>query len=223
MNHYIVSRFFRPWPLLASLSIASLLFPGSFIRADPAGTSVKTSKPAAKKLVAKPAAEKPVTPVKKSAPPAEKESKASKESDDSTPANDDKDPDESKYEVQEKDPTGDHYTSVIIDASDYHITRSMSPKICRGDATKIWPTLAYIDPEYVISCGIVVYTRSMDEAKSHKRAGKNPLILRALRHGASPDDPILSDMDAELLLAANNRNQCIDKFKVIFVIDMKIP
>lgn len=220
MNHNIECRYFRPWPLMASLSIASLLLPGSIVTADPTGTPAKAAKSAAKKSVAKPTVVKPVPSIKKTAPTADKESK---ESDDSTPANDDKDPDESKYDVQEKDPTGDHYTSVIIDATDYHITRSMSPKICRGDATKIWPTLAYIDPDFVISCGIVVYTRSMDEAKSHKRAGKNPLILRALRHGASADDPVLSDMDAELLLAANKRNQCIDKFKVIFLIDLKMP
>lgn len=134
---------------------------------------------------------------------------------------DEKDPDETTYGLVEKDPTGDHYTSVIIDASDYHCTPSMSPKVCRPDGTKLWPTLAFIDPDYVISYGIVVYAHSLEEAKSHKRAGKNPLVIRASGHGKSADDPIISETDALLILAANKRNQCMDKFKVIYILDKK--
>lgn len=225
MTHFIVNQYSRLRPLLASLTFALLLFPVSLVAADPAGITVKATKPVIKKSTAKPAVVKPKPPEKKPAPPADKESKDGKESDDtaSSATTDDKDPDETKYNVEEKDPTGDHYTSVIIDATSYHITRSMCPKICRTDSTKLWPTLAYIDPDYVISYGIVVYTQSMDEARGHKRAGKNPLILRATGHAASADDPILSDMDADLLLAANKRNKCIDKFKVIFIIDAKTP
>ena len=49
------------------------------------------------------------------------------------PADDDKDPNDTTYALTEKDPTGEHYTSIIVDASDYHVTPSMSPKICGAD------------------------------------------------------------------------------------------
>ena len=139
-----------------------------------------------------------------------------------TPAQDDEaDPNDTTYNLVEKDPTGDHYTSVIIDASDYHVTTSMSPKICRADGTKVWPNLSFIDPDYVISYGIVIYAHSLDEAKALKRAGKNPLVIRASGHGKSADDPVLTDADAETILTANKRNLCMDKFKVIFILDKK--
>ena len=141
-----------------------------------------------------------------------------------TPIPDDEaDPNDTTYNLVEKDPTGDHYTSIIIDASDYHVTTSMSPKICRADGTKVWPNLSFIDPDYVISYGIVIYAHSLDEAKALKRAGKNPLVIRASGHGKSPDDPVLTDADAESVLTANKRNLCMDKFKVIFILDKKKP
>ena len=139
-----------------------------------------------------------------------------------TPAPDDeKDPNDTTYNLVEKDPTGDHYTSVIIDASEFHVASCMSPKICRADGTKVWPNLSYIDPDYVISYGIVVYAHSLDEAKTIKRAGKNPLVIRASGRGKTDFDPVLTDEDAETILTANKRNKCMDKFKVIFILDKK--
>lgn len=136
-------------------------------------------------------------------------------------ADDDRDPNDTTYALSEKDPTGDHYTSIIIDASDYHVTPSMSPKICGVDGGKVWPCLPFIDPDYVISYGIVVYAHSLEEAKSHKRAGKNPLVIRAMGRGKSADDPVVCDTDALAILAANKRNQCVDKFKVIYILDKR--
>ena len=85
----------------------------------------------------------------------------------------------------------------------------------------MWPNLPFIDPDYVISYGIVVYAHSLEEAKSHKRAGKNPLVIRAMGHGKSADDPVICETDALAILAANKRNQCLDKFKVIYILDKR--
>ena len=202
--------------LLILSAMTCLLLHG---RTDPAA-NIKVAPKPVKKIAVKPAAQPVAAPAVKENPPPAK----SQEGEETTPAKyDPHDPDEAQYEVDEKDPTGDHYTSVIIDVSDFHVTRSMSPKICREDGTKVWPTLAYIDPEFVLSYGIVVYARSMEDARAHKRVGKNPLVIRALRHGESADDPVLSATDVDAILAANKRNKCLDKFKVIFILDKPAP
>ena len=205
------------------ISAQTCLLP--YAKAGPTANSKVTPKQI-QKIAAKPTVKPTSVPNPVSAPVSKENSKPGKTQDaEETPPTkfDPHDPDEAQYEVDEKDPTGDHYTSVIIDVSDFHVTRSMSPKICREDGTKVWPTLAYIDPEYVLSYGIVVYVRTMEEARAHKRVGKNPLVIRALRHGESADDPVLSAPDVEAILAANKRNKCLDKFKVIFLLDKPTP
>jgi len=112
------------------------------------------------------------------------------------------------------------YTSVIIDTRGYGVMPCMSPKIRRPDGSEVWGTVK-VDPSYVIEHGIVVYARSLEEARQNKRAGSSPLILRAIgRAGtASLADPILSDQDAEKLLNENGRAGFLEKFRVIFVVD----
>ncbi len=209
----------------AVLALSCLAVPR--VGAEPAKPAKSKGAPAVKKAPDK--AEATTTKTAKPKEVKEAKDKNAKEEDakdeKETPAapaaaDDDRDPNDTTYALNEKDPTGDHYTS-IIDASDYHVTPSMSPKICGADGGKVWPCLPFIDPDYVISYGIVVYAHSLDEAKSHKRAGKNPLVIRAMGRGKSADDPVVCDTDALAILAANKRNQCVDKFKVIYILDKR--
>ncbi|MCC6443012.1 MAG: hypothetical protein IT210_06075, partial [Armatimonadetes bacterium] len=88
------------------------------------------------------------------------------------------------------------YTSAIIDTRGYGVLPCMSPKIRRPNGSEVWGTVK-VDPNYVIEHGIVVYARNLDEARRNKRAGDNPLILRAIgRAGTSSlADPVLSNED----------------------------
>jgi hypothetical protein len=96
----------------------------------------------------------------------------------------------------------------------------MSPRVCREDGSAIW-TGADADPDYVIEQGIVAYTRSLEQAQAHPRAGKNPLILRATgrESGKFTADPALKPDDADLLLKAAARDRFLESFRVVFVID----
>jgi hypothetical protein len=116
------------------------------------------------------------------------------------------------------------YTSVIIDTRGYHIERSMCPKILRQDGSEVWGTVK-VDPNFVLDQGIVVYARSMEEARRIDRVGSRPLILHATARGGGrfPSDAILSDEDADRLLSANQHSRFLSKFKVIFVVDPAKP
>lgn len=120
---------------------------------------------------------------------------------------------------------GRPYTGVIIDTRGLHIERSMCPKILRRDGSEVWGTVE-VSPDYVLDHGIVVYARTMEIArKMLDRAGNNPLILKAVARGNGrfPSDAILSDADAERLLAANRRGNFLGKYRVIFVVDPARP
>lgn len=115
---------------------------------------------------------------------------------------------------------GNAYTSVIIDARGLGIRPAMSPKIRRQDGSEVWGTVN-ASADFVIEQGIVVYAKTLEEAKAHKRAGANPLILRAIGYAKTPGrcDPVLSDNDVRLLLTANENSGFLNEYRVIFVID----
>lgn len=112
------------------------------------------------------------------------------------------------------------YTSVIIDTRGFGIRPAMSPKIRRQDGSEVWGTVdASVD--FVIEQGIVVYAKTLEEAKANRRAGSNPLVLKAIGYAKTPGrcDPVLSDNDARLLLTANENSGFLNQYRVIFVVD----
>jgi hypothetical protein len=111
-------------------------------------------------------------------------------------------------------------TSVIIDARGLGIERSMAPKLRREDGSEVWGTVR-ANPDFVLEHGIVVYATSLAEARRDSRAGANPLILRAIGRAGSRfrTDPVLSWQDVERLREANQGNNFLDNYRVIFVVD----
>lgn len=112
------------------------------------------------------------------------------------------------------------YTSVIIDTLGMGVVRSMSPKILRSDGSEVWGTVK-VSYDFIADYGIVAYARTLGEAYANPRAGSNPLVLRAVRRGASAFkcDVVLSDEDADYLLAENARAGFLKAFRVIFLVD----
>jgi len=112
------------------------------------------------------------------------------------------------------------YTGVVIDARGFGVRGSMSPKIRRADGSEVWGTVQ-VSREFVQETGIVGYHVDLDTAlRPEMRAGENPLVLRAIGvAGAGKTDVVISDEDAALLLAENEKARFLEKFRVIFVVD----
>lgn len=123
-------------------------------------------------------------------------------------------------EIAPQEEHGARYTSVIIDTRGFKVERCMSPKIKRGDGSEVWGTVR-VDPDYVIEHGIVIYAHSIAEARQLDRAGSNPLVIKATGEArtAIPSDAVVSDEDADRLLALNRRDGFLNRFNVIFVVD----
>ena len=96
----------------------------------------------------------------------------------------------------------------------------MSPKIRRVDGSEVWGTVK-VDIDYVEEHGIVGYPRIMDEARKCDRCGSNPMVIKATARagGAFRSDPVISDADAQLMIAENKTGKFLDKFNVIFLKD----
>jgi len=116
--------------------------------------------------------------------------------------------------------TGNAYTSVIVDARGLGIRPAMSPKIRREDGSEVWGTVS-VSTDFAIEQGIVAYAKTLEEAKANRRAGSNPLIVRAIGYAKTPGrtDPVLSDNDVRLLLTANENSGFLNECRVIFVVD----
>ena len=96
----------------------------------------------------------------------------------------------------------------------------MAPKIRRPSGDEVWGSME-VDPDFVIEHGIVAYARSISDARNNRRAGENPLILRAIGRagGNFHCDAVISDEDADYLLDASRRTGFLKDCKVIFLVD----
>lgn len=125
---------------------------------------------------------------------------------------------------QKRNPKGivSRYTisAIVIEANGLGIERDLAPKIRRADGSEVWGSKE-VDPDYVITDGIVVYSHTLPEAHRNKRCGRFPLVLKATARASSPAycDVVVSDADAKKLVAANQYTHCLDNNNVIFVID----
>lgn len=117
-------------------------------------------------------------------------------------------------------PPAECHTSVIINAQGFGVVRSMSPKILRQDGSEVWGTVR-ADMDFLSDYGIAAYTRSLSDALANQRAGTRPLIIRAAgrANGPSKCDVVISDRDADSLLAEDRRSGFLREFRVILVVD----
>ena len=116
---------------------------------------------------------------------------------------------------------GAPYTSVIFDVTGLSLTRSMSPKIRLSNGDVVWCG-ANFDIDSLPDRGIVAYCENINEGKTHKYAGNNPLIIKVVNICGSPKikcDMIITDHDAAILKNENIKGKFLDKFNVLVVCD----
>lgn len=112
------------------------------------------------------------------------------------------------------------FTSLVVDTLGLRVDRAMSPKIRRADRSEVWGTVK-VDHDFVADHGVVVYARSLEDAKKNARAGANPLVVKAIDRagGQFHCDAVINDADAKLILDENTKTKFLDGFKVVFVVD----
>jgi len=113
-------------------------------------------------------------------------------------------------------PAAESYTGLVIVAKNKGLQGSFSPRVYDESGTIIYGD-KYINPEFAISEGMVSYS-SLDIAKSgNSRAGSRPLIIDATSLKDHNFNVVISNADAQKVLAAQAQSGFMKECKVVFV------
>jgi hypothetical protein len=112
-----------------------------------------------------------------------------------------------RYPADQRIRANEHYTGLIIDASDAGFSPALAPRVLEEGTTKpVFPQ------------GPVGYAVAMSEARLAGGAGANPLIVRAVKaSGTRNGDLVVSQRDAERVLAADRAGGFLSKGAVVVV------
>ncbi|MBR3746227.1 MAG: hypothetical protein IKN27_04625, partial [Selenomonadaceae bacterium] len=109
-----------------------------------------------------------------------------------------------------------NYTGLIIDCRGMNINCVMSPVIKNADGTKIYGH-ENLDYDKIIVNGMAAYSNDAYDQISSQRAGKNPLVIKAIRLDDLNANPVVSVADADKILAANVHDKFLNNCAVVFV------
>lgn len=121
--------------------------------------------------------------------------------------------------VKHHPPISYDYTGVIIDAKNLGLKSTFSPRVYDEDGNIVYGN-KYIDPDFAIKYGMVEYLRA-DEidaaaANASTRAGTKPLVVNAIRVVDHDNNVVISNDDAQKILAAHAKNGFLAKCAVVF-------
>lgn len=122
-------------------------------------------------------------------------------------------------EVQEVQSAG--YTGVIVDTSGLGLEETFSPVIYDTSGRAVYG-IANLNEGTIVERGMVSYSSSTGDEIALQRAGRNPLIVRAveMRGGANSVNKVnavISVEDADRILLANEKTHMLENCAVVFV------
>ena len=103
-----------------------------------------------------------------------------------------------------------NYTGLIIDCAGQEISTAILPKIKSVSGKEIY-AFQFLDRNIVVGRGMVNYSNG----SNNSRAGSNPLTVQAMF--VEDCDVVVSDDDAEKILAANSKSNFLKNCAVVFV------
>ena len=106
-----------------------------------------------------------------------------------------------------------NYTGLIVDCRGKNLSTAIAPVIKAADGTEIY---AYKNVGYqtAVSNGVIGYSSSMDSGV--ERAGASPLVIKAVKVSGGCD-VVVSDDDADKILAANRSTKFLNNCAVVLV------
>ena len=103
-----------------------------------------------------------------------------------------------------------NYSGLIIDCGGQEISTAILPKIKSVSGKEVY-AFKYLNRNTVVSRGMVNYS----DGSNNSRAGSNPLTIPAMF--VEDCDIVVSDDDAEKILAANSKSNFLQNCLVVFV------
>jgi len=107
------------------------------------------------------------------------------------------------------------HTGLVIVAKDMGLEPTFSPRVYDEDGNIIYGN-KYIDPDFAISNGMVDYSSQNAALSGNSRAGAKPLVINALKVVGNNCNLVISNADAQRVLAVQARNGFMKNCAVVF-------
>ena len=119
-----------------------------------------------------------------------------------------------------KPPPVERYTGLIIDTSGTGVRPTLVPRVLTIDGKREVYGPAIADQSKAMVMSYAGYRGTVKQAKEGKRAGHNPLIVKAEKaFGTLGGDMAVSDEDAMKIIVANAKDKFLEACKVVIVVN----
>lgn len=113
------------------------------------------------------------------------------------------------------------YTGVVVDTSGLGLDETFSPVIYDTNGRAVYG-IENLQPDAIISMGMVSYSNSINDQISRDRAGNMPLVVKALeirggQNSVNRVNAVVSVEDADRILMANQNSHMLERCAVVFV------
>ena len=111
------------------------------------------------------------------------------------------------------------FTGLIIDAKGVSVRPAMAPKILDEQGKEVYGS-GFVSREYAVNIGVVGYEKDLNRARKNERVTDNPLVVKALKSsGSNKNDIVISNSDAQNVLAAAKNLNFMEQCKVMIILD----
>jgi hypothetical protein len=95
----------------------------------------------------------------------------------------------------------------------------MAPKILDQQGNEVYGT-GYVSRDYAVQIGVVGYEKDINRARANERVTNNPLIVKGIKaSGSNSTDIVISNADAQKILAAAQNLNFMEQCKVMVILD----
>jgi len=117
------------------------------------------------------------------------------------------------------EPTNVVYSGLIIDARGAGVRPAMAPKITDQNGNEVYGT-GYVSRDYAVQIGVVGYEKDINRAAKNERVAANPMVVKAVSSsGANNNDVVISNADAQRVVAAAKNLNFMEQCKVMIILD----
>lgn len=110
------------------------------------------------------------------------------------------------------------YSGVIIDCRGLGLEPAMSPAVMSQTGGEVYLGTVQVQPDFVITQGIVGYAYSLAQARQNVRVGAKPLIIKGLSAtGSFRTDVVIAKEDVRRLLGLDASKNILRQARVILV------
>jgi hypothetical protein len=111
------------------------------------------------------------------------------------------------------------FTGLIVDAKGSGLRPAMAARIIDEQGNEVYGS-GYVSRDYAVQIGVVGYEKDINRARTDDRVKDNPMVVKGLKaSGANQTDIVISNSDAQRVLAAAKNLNFMEQCKVMFILE----